>query len=85
MAVDVVVRPEGRCIAVICDKGSVLPDRIAVSGAELYGFESGRSFLIGVFTDAMAREAALCSIAVVVVMDGAYVFSSGEVPLSKAA
>lgn len=71
MAVDVVLRPEAGCIAVVHDEGRDLePDEIVLDGDELLAVVRGRTVSLGILTVAMAEGARGCSVAVVVAMDG---------------
>lgn len=82
MAVDIVIRPEGKCITVVCDSSSDRPEKLFVEEESLLGVKEGKSYLIGHLTEEMALQASVCSIAIVVVMEGPYVLATQEIPLS---
>ena len=86
MAVDVIARPEGRCLTVVADAGAqaLSAEEIVVSGQAIDGFVGGIRFMIGVFTPAMAAAAALCDKAVLVEMDRGAVVRSRQVRLTVA-
>ena len=83
MAFDVVVRPEAGCLTVVHDTRQDGVEAVAVGddGSVSLLLANGGTVAVGVLTRAMAEAAALCSVAVVVRMEGPYVAASAKARL----
>lgn len=83
MAFDVVIRPEAGCLTVVHDTANDGIEVVAIDadGTVRMLCQAGREIAVGVLTLAMSDAARLCSVAVVVRMDGPYVRSSAQARL----
>lgn len=76
MAIDVIVRPDGKCITLVCDVGTPIADRIILNDQDLYYAVGDDYVSVGKLTDEMTKDAFLCETAVFVLMNGDYIHSS---------
>lgn len=83
MAIDVVVRPAGKCITLVCDLGTPIADAVILNDQNLHYSVNDDYVLVGQLTDAMTDDALLCETAVFVVMDGDFIHSSKSVPFHR--
>jgi len=83
MAVDVVVRPEGRCLTVVHDENIDGVHSVVVDGAELTLLSPSGATRIGALSEEMALLAGSCTVAVVVKMNGPYVADSAKAKLVR--
>lgn len=78
MAIDVVVRPSGKCITLVCDPGTPIAEALVLKTNDLYSKIGKHQFHIGTLTPSMADDALLCDHAVIVIMDDTTILSSRE-------
>ncbi|NTF17470.1 hypothetical protein G6L37_03485 [Agrobacterium rubi] len=83
MAIDVIVRPTGGCISIVCDRLDVTIRSVAIRGSTIHAtLSDGMVMEIGNLADSMKADAGRCSICIVIEMDGDTVIGSRKVDFS---
>lgn len=82
MAVDIIIRPEGRCITLAFDVDMKPISALLIGGPTVRArFEDGEYMDFGPLTEAMRLDAEKCSICVVAKLDGDKIEYSHKVDL----
>lgn len=83
MAIDVIVRPDGHCLTIVCDVNTETSDHVVIIDRNIYFRCNSGDYLIGELAKQMLADAISCHIALVVKMDGDFVHSFRQVEFSK--